>query len=396
LLEARTKEKFKTLTIDHQQDYTRRMTELNNYIASMSTNDISTEADKITDLLKIWQGLDDLLGASFFTITSNESSHMDFFLNNYVNQFKTILTFIRATRECNIILHLEATRNLLKYFFANNNLSYARLQSIYLSTMEEIRQSEPKIWNEMLEGNLFSVSKSGTAFSTIGPDHAHEQEIKIIKGQGGVVGITQKEECLDRFFTIAPELTNICNKFENLFLINDLINESHHDITGSSTQKRIEANKNKLVNIFQAYSIFDCCQPKQITNMFTLERIDDKIADDIIKRDAIGEQICSNFIEERLVKGNKSIWDPMTKSNIATFSKTVKIKQSKNSAVKVNENYMQKFVIANRTRTDINLKEAISNYEFSSIPKSLFASAGIMFLAHAIEKICETNQQTTS
>jgi hypothetical protein len=63
----------------------------------------------------------------FFCILTEHPSKTEIFLSNYINQFQCILTFIRATRENNVILHLEATRALLEYFFSNNNFKLCKI-----------------------------------------------------------------------------------------------------------------------------------------------------------------------------------------------------------------------------------------------------------------------------
>ena len=44
------------------------------------------------------------------------------------------------------------------------------------------------VYNEFCKGH-FTVKKTNCAFFCIGKDHAHEQNNKIIKGDGGAIGI---------------------------------------------------------------------------------------------------------------------------------------------------------------------------------------------------------------
>jgi hypothetical protein len=97
----------------------------------------------------------------------------------------------------NIELHLSSLYELVKYFFAHNNLNYSRLMPIYLHSMNDVRKNDKKTWSEFEKGN-FVVTKNSIGFTSLAPDHAIEQEIKILKGTGGIVGITQKTESLER------------------------------------------------------------------------------------------------------------------------------------------------------------------------------------------------------
>jgi hypothetical protein len=146
LHEVNVNRKLESLSTDQQRNFSNRLACLNKYVSTMANDTISNEQEKIDNLLQFWKKITDVVGDSFFCVLTEHPSNTEIFLSNYINQFQCILTFIRATRENNVILHLEATRALLKYFFSNNNLSYARL----LSLMEEVKQNQPSIWNEFL------------------------------------------------------------------------------------------------------------------------------------------------------------------------------------------------------------------------------------------------------
>ena len=102
------------------------------------------------------------------------------FITSYLKQFETILSYVRATRERNFLLHLETTEELIKYSFAHDHLNYARLLPLYLSCMQNAKLDHPEIWLEFMKGN-FCVSKSLTPFTSIAPDHALEQENRSLK-----------------------------------------------------------------------------------------------------------------------------------------------------------------------------------------------------------------------
>ena len=74
--------------------------------------------------------------------------------------------------------------------------------------MQQTEQQHPEIWAEFMKGN-FCVTKGVAGFTSIGPDHGIEQENRKLRVIGGIVGITQNEKSLDKYFLIAPELWNI-------------------------------------------------------------------------------------------------------------------------------------------------------------------------------------------
>ena len=59
-----------------------------------------------------------------------------------------------------------------------------------------------------MKGN-FCVTKGLAGFTSIAPDHGIEQENRRLKVMGGIIGITENEKALNKFFLIAPELSKM-------------------------------------------------------------------------------------------------------------------------------------------------------------------------------------------
>ena len=115
-------------------------------------------------------------------------------------QFETILHFIRGTRQRDLQLHLESIQSLMKYFFAHDHLNYAKLLPLYISTMQETEKRHPSLWREFTRGH-FCVTKGLAGFTSTASDHGIEQENRKLKVMGGIVGLTQNEKALDKFFS---------------------------------------------------------------------------------------------------------------------------------------------------------------------------------------------------
>ena len=79
--------------------------------------------------------------------------------------------------------------------------------------MQQTEQQHPETWAEFMKGN-FCVTKGVARFTSIGTDHGIEQEHREPKVIGGIVGITQNGKSLNKYFLIAPELSNIQQEFE--------------------------------------------------------------------------------------------------------------------------------------------------------------------------------------
>ena len=60
------------------------------------------------------------------------------------------------------------------------------------------------------------VRKSEVSFTSIGVDHALEQENSRLKVFGGIRGITQKPATLMKFFLVSPELALLSKQAEDM------------------------------------------------------------------------------------------------------------------------------------------------------------------------------------
>ena len=57
--------------------------------------------------------------------------------------------------------------------------------------------------------------KSQSVFSAIAFDQAHEQLNKIVKGDGGIIGLTENERTLSQLLITAPETARLIGEFES-------------------------------------------------------------------------------------------------------------------------------------------------------------------------------------
>ena len=77
-------------------------------------------------------------------------------------------------------------------------MDYAQNIMEVLARAYASREMHPNIWGRLVSGE-FAVTKSNIPFTTIGADHAQEQDNKDIKGDGGLQGITNIPATLLRY-----------------------------------------------------------------------------------------------------------------------------------------------------------------------------------------------------
>ncbi|KAJ8364285.1 hypothetical protein SKAU_G00131160 [Synaphobranchus kaupii] len=124
-----------------------------------------------------------------------------------------IFSLIRAFREANFTLYCQALSELIPYFFANNNVNYARWLPVHLRDMLTLHQIRPELALEFHNGK-FVVHKSSREFSAMAIDQAHEQANALIKGDGGAVGVTEDPSALRRWMVAGPEVSHLVAQYE--------------------------------------------------------------------------------------------------------------------------------------------------------------------------------------
>ena len=232
----------------------------------------------------------------------------------------------------------------------------------------------------------FSVTKGSTGFTSIAPDHGIEHENRTLKVIGGIVGITQNERALDKFFLIAPVLSKTLDEFMDGFGIGSDGGKQHHEITGSKLSRVIN-HASQLSAVFREHRdpFVEEEVGDELYNLLTKEVMNENVSRDILQCDKIGQQMFQQFVADRIVDGKLSVWDKMTKAKLQTFksSNASAELRSGDKLMKVKEErgLLQRFVVISRRRPELDLKSCISSYELGVVPRSLFASNGSLLLA---------------
>lgn len=160
----------------------------------------------------------------------------------------TILSLIRSFREADFRLYVETLMELIPYFFANNNYNYARWLSVHLKDMLCLEQTHPDTHLQFKNGK-FVVFKSLRPFSSMAIDQAHEQENAIIKGEGGVVGVTEDPSALRRWMVAGPEVSRLTEEYEALSSNKDVTENMKHREQTSQSQKAFYGKVTKLTAV---------------------------------------------------------------------------------------------------------------------------------------------------
>ena len=353
--------------------------------------------DEINDIFK--EIKDDYTTNICKALRNKPVTGLGFFLSNYTKQIETLLHIIRSCRQSNFIEFLAALDEQCKYFFAHDLYNYARMIPAHLAMMEEVKQDDPQIWDALVN-ETFGVNKSQIPFTTLFVDQNLEQKIKDIKGVGGVDGITQNEDTLNRFFLTAPYITQIVNEFIGEYSGRQDHDRAEHYQLTSDVACRISKHASSLKKSIEIH-----CEGNPYTNLVPLKNIvssmviPDNILSDILDRDDKGQASYMEYVTNRLLDSSEvSIWDTMKKIKLKTCStwmaKTVVKVGEKIIKLREERQLLAQFLIIHQARPQLllNLPETIGQYEMAVKPRSLFVSDGSLLVPkdkssfmHAIE-----------
>ena len=88
---------------------------------------------------------------SNFESFRNSLKNQGKFFNNYMKMVETLLLFIRSSTEGLWNLHLASLNDFTKYFFAHDQINYARLSPVYVASMLQLQHSDHSTWEYLEE-----------------------------------------------------------------------------------------------------------------------------------------------------------------------------------------------------------------------------------------------------
>lgn len=134
----------------------------------------------------------------------------------YLQLVEILLSFIRANRDGDWLLHLASFEAMLPWITIYDHLNYARWGPVYLADMKWLPKTAPDVYEEFLAGN-FVVKRHSGRFNQVPVDQATEWVNKVCKLSNGIIGITKNDTARDRFCTTWSERSQISEDKMQLF-----------------------------------------------------------------------------------------------------------------------------------------------------------------------------------
>ena len=100
--------------------------------------------------------------------------------------------------------------------------------AVHVTDLLALEENETDILEEFEKGN-FVTQKTNKKFSGMAHDQFHEQLNVMVKGDGGVIGITENDETHRRWMIARPEMANLLCSYRDKHGTLKRTDNRHHE-----------------------------------------------------------------------------------------------------------------------------------------------------------------------
>ena len=104
--------------------------------------------------------------------------------------------------------------------------------AVHVTDLLTLEINNKDIHEEFLKGN-FVTQKTKRKFSAVAHDQVHEQLNAMVKGDGGMIDITENEEALRRWKVSRPDVARLLLEYSDNLSNENQFEEEHHERTPS-------------------------------------------------------------------------------------------------------------------------------------------------------------------
>ena len=232
-----------------------------------------------------------------------------------------------------------------------------------------IETRHPFMAQEFKNGH-FAVHKTEKMFSAIAIDQAHEQNNKIIKGDGGAIGLTEDPSALRRWMVAGPEISRILEQLEDSYG-GVRADTQHHEET-EANQKHFLEHVRQMTNAMEEQGNPFMEDTKDLIVLDTKEIMGVEVSQSHKQLLNIGREQFEKFTRE-MCEGKSTFYDPLKRNKLPLFSRKsapdVSASKSKLQSIKDDCQLFSRLFISCQSR-QCDLKEFFM-HENQTTPPSL-------------------------
>ena len=249
--------------------------------------------------------------------SAKAQEHLQLYYWSVVLELQLLMNmYIKSLREGNFKLYIDTLNQLVPWCFALDHLHYARWLPVHIKDMVALKTMHPSVYHEFQKGN-FVVQRSTCGFSCMALDQSHEQSNKCIKGDGGVVGLTEDPSALRRWMLAGPEITRVIAEFEES-MRDDSVTTSHHEQMPHH-QATFAKDTNCLIATFNELGdpFLECS--KELLTLDTKDLMTKDAIQSILSAKELGGIQYQEFVADRIINSKVSITDTLPRNNLLLF-----------------------------------------------------------------------------
>ena len=247
-------------------------------------------------------------------------------------ELETLLfKFIASLRSGDFPLFVKSLESMLPWMFALDHTHYSRWLPVFLEDLKKLDKNEA-IYQNFLQG-FFAVSRSNRKFSRMGIDQAHKQNNKIVKVDGGAIGILDDEAALLKWAVAGPIISKMIEDV-------NCDTEGHHEDT-AKLEADFQKKRSSLIQAFIEVRNPFMEHEDHLIHLISKQVMNEVAKDSVINSKDIGNEQLAVFLIERIVGNTSSIYDTIKKNNLPLF-------RHKNNIVKSNKKKQVVDLVADR------------------------------------------------
>ena len=276
------------------------------------------------------------------------------------------LAHVKSSRVGDFKEYINTLEHLMGWIFGTDQLHYKRNLPVHLRDLRSLQTLHPQIFLQLLSGK-FVGHKTHRAFSGLPWDQLHEQLIRVLKGDGGIIGITENMDKLKEFMVLAPEFVRLIEEFEEG---DATIETKHHE-----QYKKFQDTFHQVVKLL-AGALRDYGNPfledsKELIALHSSKVMGEEVVKSIRNLYIIGAELYATFTQERILSQEVAWNAKISSTKLPLMGSSHKPSNQKTEArvLKQERSQYLQMMLSVQAGRDIN-EEVFAN-ESSEYPPSL-------------------------
>ena len=302
------------------------------------------------------------------------------FWDDYLTKVSAPLKlFISTARHAIWDAHQYAKSLLLPFFFASNRTTYARYMPYMFLHMSRL---PAEVQESFHHGHFVAKLTPGT-FNSVWMDYVLEAtENKALKSSGGIIGLTNQDNALTRWFLSRPVTAQYSVRFRENITQHDESSKHHTD--RESYKQSYNDDVKKMTDLFDDTFVDPFSTdnpPTRLINFATGIHVSEEVENSLLHCHEKSRKLLEQFVDERFVTHSgedgprKSFYDPVTRNKVKTMSNAKTTVRCKTKDIPMNGEEMYLRLLAINAYKKVPLERVLS-FENATVPLSLFCDNG--------------------